>query len=355
MPPHDQLSPTVPVAMVTELLAGLDLDDALISKATAHALIAPNLLEESGARISIEQFSRLYRQIAFACDDETPGFFSRPLRRGTLKFLCLGLFGAPNLGIALQRFRSYFRLQLDDMGFEVSRSGALTRIALVEHVPPQRSRVLVHEIMLKLVHGVASWMIDRKIPLVQVDLAYARPPRAAEYVYLFPGPIHFDRAQTALYVDSEYLKAPLRQDRGSFSAFLRNAPADWLYVPFSENMQTHRVRSHLENHLADKPTLASTARALHFSARSLSRRLADEGTNFQAIKDELRRDMAILQLQKTRLSVTAIGAVIGIDNPSVFNRAFKLWTGSSPGAYRRLGSGTRRAASAGSAHAPGDN
>nr|WP_319563488.1 AraC family transcriptional regulator [uncultured Rhodoferax sp.] len=332
------LSPTVPMTLATELLTGLELDQEVIRKVIERANIAPELFQESGARISIEQFSRFYRQLAILLDDETPGFFSRPLRQGSLKFLCLGMFGSPNLDIALHRFRSYFRLVLDDMGFEVTRSGHLTRIALVEHVRPQGSRVLVHEIMLKLVHGVASWMIDRKIPLVQVDFAYHRPQRASEYVYLFPGPIHFDKTQTALYMDSEYLSAPIRKNMGAFSTFLRNAPADWLYVPFSEKMQTHRVRDYLETRLGEQPTLESTGRALHFSKRSLSRRLAEEGTTFQAIKDELRRDMAINQLLKSNLSVTDISLSIGIENQSVFNRAFKLWTGSTPGSYRRFGS-----------------
>lgn len=335
------LSPTVSMTMVTDLLSGLPLDPAWVNKAVDRAGIAPELLQEAGARISVEQFSRIYRQLVALLDDETPGFFSRPLRQGTLKYLCLGMYGAPNLETALHRFRSYFRLLLDDMGFELSTQGPLTRLGLVEQVPPRRARVLVHEIMLKLVHGVASWMIDRKIVLARVDFSYARPQRAADYVYLFPGPVQFDQAQTALYVDSSYLQAPLRQDMRALGSFLRNAPADWLFVAFSDRMQTHRVRDHLQERLAAKPSLESTARALHFSARSLSRRLAQEGTSFQAIKDELRRDMAIQKLLKTRMPITAIATDIGIDNLSVFNRAFKLWTGSTPGAYRRLGAGRR--------------
>lgn len=326
---------TVPIALATDLLAGLDPDSLLVRTAIGHAEIAPELLQEAGGRVTIEQFSKLYRQLALMLDDETPGFFSRPMRNGTLKFLCLGMFDSPNLDTAFHRFVSYFRLVLDDMGFEVSRGERLTRIALIEHVPPQGSRVLVHELMLKLVHGVASWMIGHKIPLAQVDFAFPRPLRAPEYVYVFPGPTNFEQAQTALYVDSEYLNAPIRQDKSALSDFLRNAPADWLYTTFSEKILTHRVRDHLESCLRSMPTVASTARDLHFSVRTLSRRLAEEGTTFQSVKDELRRDMAILQLIKTELSIAAIGLAIGFDDPTTFNRAFKLWTGSAPGAYRR--------------------
>lgn len=332
---------TVPIALATDLLAGLDPGSLLVREAIAHAEIAPELLQEAGGRLTIEQFSKLYRQLALTLDDETPCFFSRPLRNGTLKFLCLGMLSAANLDIALHRFVSYFRLMLDDLGFEVTHLGGLTRIALIEHVRLKGSRVLVHELMLKLVHGVASWMIGRKIPLAKVDFVFPRPARAPEYVYVFPGPAHFEQAQTALYIDSEYLAAPIRQDEGALSEFLRNAPADWLYVPFVDRILTHRMRDYLEPRLDNMPTVASTARALHFSVRTLSRRLAEEGTTFQVVKDELRRDLAILQLIKTELPIAAIGSAVGFDDPATFNRAFKLWTGSTPGAYRRLGPGQK--------------
>jgi AraC-like DNA-binding protein len=332
-------SSTVAIGLANDLLHACAADAELVQTLIAKAEIAPELLTEQGGRITIEQFSTLLRQAALQLDDETPGFFSRPLRNGTLKFLCLGMLGAPNLDIALHRFVSFFRLVLDDMGFEIQRGERLTRIALVEHVAPQGVRVLVHELMLKLVHGVSSWMIGKKIPLTQVDFAYSRPARAIEYVYLFPGPIHFDQAATALYFDTEYLSAPLRQDKSALNQFLRNAPADWLYVPFNDKILTHHIRDYLESRLATVTNVASTAKALHFSVRTLSRRLAEEGTSFQVVKDELRRDIAILQLIKTELPVAEIGLSLGYDDATTFSRAFKQWTGSAPGTYRRLGSG----------------
>ncbi len=332
-------SATVPVALATELLAGFDADSPLVRQVIADAKIAPAVLRSTGARLTIEQFSALYRQLALALDDETPGFFSRPLRRGTLKFLCLSLFGAGNLGLALHRFTGYFRLLLDDMGFDVSHQGGRTRIALVEHRSPRGSRVLVHELMLKLVHGVACWMIGNKIALLQADFAFPRPERAPEYAYVFPGPANFGCAQTALYIDSACLNAPIRQDESALADFLRDAPANWLYVPFIDRMLTHRMRDHLESHLDGMTCVASTAKALHLSVRTLSRRLAQEGTTFQAVKDALRRDIAIVQLIKTDLTMGEIGAALGFDDPATFNRAFKSWTGSAPGTYRRRGPG----------------
>jgi AraC-like DNA-binding protein len=66
----------------------------------------------------------------------------------------------------------------------------------------------------------------------------------------------------------------------------------------------------------------------------MRRRLEAEGTTFQAIKDELRRDSAIPQLAAGGRSVNAIAADLGFHEPSAFRRAFRRWTGVQPLAYR---------------------
>lgn len=332
-----QQTATVPISLVCDLLTGVADKTTVVEQAIEQSGIARELLGMAAARVTVDQFAELYRRLALLLDDETPGFFSRPLRGGTLKFLCLSMLDAANLNIALHRFVSYFRLLLDDLAFEVSREEGMTRIALIEIQAPRSPRTLVHELLLKLVHGVASWMIGRKIPLLQVDFAFARPARASEYIYLYPGPARFEQAQTALYISPEYLQATIRQDKYALSRFLHRAPADWIYVSFSERLLAHRVRDYLEPRLAAAPTLAAVADALHLSVRTLSRRLLDEGTTFKAVKDELRRDMAILSLTKSEQAIAAVGAAIGFEDHATFSRAFKQWTGSSPGAYRRRG------------------
>ena len=181
---------------------------------------------------------------------------------------------------------------------------------------------------------MTSWLAARKVPLARIDLAYSRPEHAAGYVYLYPGPSHFAQAVTALYFEVEQLGSPIRQDKRSLAEFLGRAPADWLFLSSAERIVNHRVREHLEKQLHESTTIADAVNALHMSVRTLSRRLDDEGTTFQAIKDELRRDVAIQRLTKTNIPIAVIGAEIGFDDPTTFHRAFKKWTGSTPGAYR---------------------
>lgn len=326
-------STTVSISFVHDLL------DAVRDREKRGALversgIAPTLLEESSARVTTDQFSTLYRLVARELDDELPGMFSRPVRGGALKLLCLSMLESASLRIALYRLSRFFRIILDDFSVELSQRGDLVRIALVPSESAPAIRVFALEVMLKVIHGVISWLAGRNMPVARVDLSYPRPEHASVYVFLYPGPAYFDQDRTALYFEGKELDSPIRQSKKTLTDFLKRAPADWLFVSFAERIVSHHVRDYLEKHLDRPKTIGDVAKALHFSVRTLSRRLDAEGVTFQAIKDELRRDVAIQRLTKTDIPIAVIGAEVGFDDPTTFHRAFKKWTGSTPGAYR---------------------
>jgi AraC-like DNA-binding protein len=331
--PLNQLSATVPISLVNGFLSGAA--PAPVAQFAEHAGIPAELLREPGARVTQEQFSTLYRVLASELDDEMPGIFSRPLRAGTLKYLCLSLLDAPRLEVAMHRLGQFFHLILDDFRLESQRIGPLCRIELAASPHGPAVSVLGQIMMLKLVHGVASWLIGQKIALTEVEFAFSRPPRASDYLYLFPGPGQFNRARTSVCFNAAYLDMPVRQRKPDLKKFLARAPEDWIFVSFAEQMVCHCVRQYLAGCLPKIPTVEAVAQNLHYSVRTLCRRLSAEGTTFQAIKDELRRDIAIQRLTRSADSIAAIAYDVGFDDPTAFHRAFRHWTGSTPQTYRR--------------------
>lgn len=328
-------SATVPISLVKAFLAGADARADTIRRYLDEAGIAEELLVEPGARVTEEQFSALYQALAIALDDEMPGFFSRPLRSGTLKFLCLSLLDAGNLETALHRFGQFFHIVLDDFRIESRRDGAIAQLTLYPNPAFHRIGPLGHELMLKLAQGVGSWLIGQQIPLLQVDLACPQPAHALDHRYFFSGPVRFDCEGTLMRFSAAYLDLPIRQSKRNLKKFLARAPGDWIFGSFSEQWASHRVRQYLAGQLPDLPTIEQAAKHLHCSIRTLCRRLASEDTAFQALKDELRRDVAIQRLTETEQTITKIAGDIGFDDPSAFHRAFRNWTGSTPGTYRR--------------------
>jgi len=69
----------------------------------------------------------------------------------------------------------------------------------------------------------------------------------------------------------------------------------------------------------------------------LQKRLAADGTSYQALKDVLRRYLAIVRLHTSSVPLVALADELGFADSAAFQRAFKHWTGSAPGAYRRGG------------------
>ncbi|SEO94251.1 AraC-type DNA-binding protein [Luteibacter sp. UNC138MFCol5.1] len=329
---QDALSATVPISIVNGFLSGAD--RAAVSRLAERSGIPPGLLRKPGARVTQEQFSQLYRLLAAEFDDEMPGIFSRPLRGGSLKFLCLSLLDAPRLEVALHRYCQFFHLILDDFQLTLHSEDGVGALELTTPAEGPGVTPLGKMLMLKLAHGVASWLVRQNIPLDDALFDFPAPSLASDYLYLFPGPVHFRQRSTRIAFPASFLDLPVRQRKADLRRFLDRAPEDWIFVSLATQMTCHRVRQRIVALLPDMPTTGDVAESLFCSERTLCRKLAVEGTTFQAIKDEVRRDIAIRTLTHTNASIAEVAGAVGFDNPTAFHRAFRRWTGSTPGAYR---------------------
>jgi len=83
------------------------------------------------------------------------------------------------------------------------------------------------------------------------------------------------------------------------------------------------------------PSAEQVAKTLNMSVSTLRRRLLEEGTTYQKIKDECRRKSAINYMNSPELSINDVAGLMGFDEPSAFFRSFKRWTGMTPGEYRQ--------------------
>ncbi|MNJ65247.1 Urease operon transcriptional activator [compost metagenome] len=134
---------------------------------------------------------------------------------------------------------------------------------------------------------------------------------------------------------ADYLRLPVIQDLAGLKTFLRSAP-QWLVIRYrNQNGQVAQVYRYLREHDQGQwPTLVAMAKRQGLSASSFRRQLEREGRSFQQIKDEVRRATAFECLRETDMSIAEIAERTGFQEPSAFHRAFKKWTGESPGGYR---------------------
>jgi AraC-like DNA-binding protein len=75
------------------------------------------------------------------------------------------------------------------------------------------------------------------------------------------------------------------------------------------------------------------ASALGLHPRTLQRRLRKESESFEAIKDSVRRDVALRYLQQPDISLVRVTEMLGYSETSVLSRSCLRWFSASP---RRL-------------------
>jgi AraC-like DNA-binding protein len=302
--------------------------------------IDPDQLGDNTLRVTPLAYSRMLKLIAQVLDDEMFGLDRRRMKVGSFAMVCHAAVHTPTLGKALAVICRFFGLLLDDVWLTVSQRQSLAMLRLSPTRPEGPRHVFLYEALLTFIHGLACWLVRRRIPLLRADFCYPSPPYVNEYTLLYSSRLRFDRPAVEVLFDAEMLALPILQDRHSVKDFLARAPENMLVKYKNLNSLASRIRRHLRRlPVTDWPDLPSVADSLGLPPSTLRRHLNRDGVSFQGLKDSLRRDLAIEWLTAGRLPVAEVAAELGYAEPSAFHRAFRKWTGVTPGAYRRRGEG----------------
>lgn len=331
---------TVAAGFVTGMVAGLRARGKDPAPLLQAAGVPGEILADPAVRAPIAAYAALYNAVVRELGDEGFGLFSQPLRPGTFEFLCRAIVASASLGEALERAARFLSLVLPDLEVRVSTDGERARVEIEERrrLRPRRAhpaRIFAFEWLLRLLHGLACWLAGRGLTLDEVRFPYPRPAHAADYALVYTGNSLFGAPLLAATFDARLLELPVRRDASELASFLEGAPGKISMLYRRDREMARAVRAAMARSLEGGPDFDAVARLLHLSPRTLHRRLADEGTSFRAIKDAIRRELALHRLEKTRASVSDIAVELGYSEPSAFFRAFRGWTGVSPSVHRK--------------------
>jgi AraC-like DNA-binding protein len=168
-----------------------------------------------------------------------------------------------------------------------------------------------------------------------IRFTHAEPSYRAEYDRIFGVPLFFGSHMNALLVDEAFLKMKLPRTNPYLSEIL-SARADELLKSLESSKTT---RGRVENLLipilhTGEASIDTIAVKLGVSRQTLFRKLKVEGVTFEQVLDELRHHLALYYLNGKRVPVNQTAYLLGFSQPAAFSRAFKRWTGSSPGMAR---------------------
>ncbi|MBM7060549.1 AraC family transcriptional regulator [Pseudomonas sp. UL073] len=322
---------------VSSLLAAAREQGYAIEGFLREAGIDPQQPQDLDHHVTVDQYAALLRRTIAGLDDEGVAMFSRKLRRGSFALMVRSALTGGTLVGGLYEFTHTLRLLQDDLNPVLLDDGHRVRVELRFSNPQMQARQFAHELILRQLWRFMTWLEGGNLRPVGVDLQFPRPDYAGDYQKIFPTEVRFSTPHSAVWFDSQALQAPVRRDSSHLDAYLDKSLLD-LLVPAIPARVGDRVRAYLQEERAlhaTWPDLEQTSAALHCSASSLQRHLAQEGASFQNIRDSLRRDWAIYRLQTTKLPIPVLAEELGFADSASFQRAFKRWTGQPPGQVRK--------------------
>jgi len=176
----------------------------------------------------------------------------------------------------------------------------------------------------------------RTIHPTQVSFAHMRSSGAREFERFYLCPVEFGASSDLFEFSNDALAIPLLTADPKLLTALQ---------PFCDMAAKERhtasgtLRAAVENEVEKllphgKAKKETVAKAVGLSTRTLSRRLADEGTTYEEVVDQLRRSLALQYIKEPSMSVSQIAWLLGYEGSTSFNHAFRRWTGRSPSAAR---------------------
>ncbi|MGI1668685.1 MAG: AraC family transcriptional regulator [Neptuniibacter sp.] len=301
-----------------------------------RAGIHEDMLDNSKTRITPDQLSRLFREVWKLSNDEFLCMSKHPCKQGIFLLMARQAVLCNDLKEVYQHIQHFYSLISEAITLEVRVDGSITSFTTALKTPELDPDYTLREFLLLLWHRFPSWLTGRLTPLEHVTFDFPEPKHSREYKIMYPCKVLFDHPTCSIAFKSELLSTPIKQTSDNLIPYLKIAPLQWFKRQTYYQVYTRRVIDIIGQPAIHKDSsMSSVANQLHIAIRTLRRKLADEGTTFQEIKDGVRRDQAIHYLSKNELPISKISSILGFSEPAAFTRAFKQWTGLPPHAYRK--------------------
>ncbi|WNW14132.1 AraC family transcriptional regulator [Pseudomonas sp. DTU_2021_1001937_2_SI_NGA_ILE_001] len=297
-------------------------------------------LGQAGARLSIARYMRLGHAAIQLSGEPALGLlmgrFSRPGQAGLAGVTAAQ---APNLREAartLLRFEPLYGSNYrGQSSFHEDAEGAWLRFYSIS--PYNDYNRFVVDSLLSGWLAQLSWIVGSPVQAQRLEIEFAAPGYAASYTSL-------SEQAAAFTAETNQLRL------SNASLALRNpqhCPSTWQHLlqlcelELERLTRTRSLRERIIGMLGPllnggrEPDLEEVAALLKLPSWTLRRKLAEEGTQFRAILNDTRRDLAMTYIRDTELAFGEIAYLLGFASAEAFQRAFKRWSGETPGTFRR--------------------
>ena len=185
-------------------------------------------------------------------------------------------------------------------------------------------------------NSTITWLTNRDDLVLEAHFEFSPPEYVSHYSEFFNAPVKFDQPCNQLLLKEDCLATPvIYHDQSTLENLLELCEQKLKKLSKKETF-ADKVQQVLGPMLHGRPpSIEETATQLAIPTWTLRRKLKEEGISFQNLLDDMRKELALGYMQDTELSFGEIAYILGFSTPGAFQRAFKRWTNSTPGAYRK--------------------
>lgn len=292
-------------------------------------------LNDPDARFAQDQMTRLWqRAVAISANPAIGLNMAQVVRPGSFHVVGYALMSSRNLHEGFARLVRYQRIIAEgaDLSFRPLGPGSALILSIHgDQLAPTRQSA---EASLAYLLAFCRWVSGGPCSPLEVCLQGAAPSDLEPYRQVFQAPLRFNCTHDALIFAQRDLLAPLPSANAALAQLHDRFAGEYL-ARFSESRVTHQARQVVCRLLPQgEPRREAVAQALCLSPRTLQRRLQAEGTSFQQLLDDTRRELVVQYLAQVHLTLLEIAYLLGFADPSNFFRAFRRWFACTPGEYR---------------------
>jgi AraC-like DNA-binding protein len=259
----------------------------------------------------------------------------------------MGLWGfllrtSPSFGAMLQRAERYLRLFFRFTRMTISHYDHHA-ILVCEHPDPSPFGRREQEVCFFLGQWLTlgRTLIGEAVVADEVRMQWKGPADPAPLKRYFECSVRFGCVSDALVFSRKVMDLPLPEQAPELADLFEGYAAAMIDRMGADAGFAERVRAALsEGLLVGAADELAVAKRMTMTRRTLRRRLADLGLSFRQVRQELLRSRAEKMLNDGKIAIADISYLLGYAEPSTFHRAFRNWTGVTPGEWRERQAGS---------------
>jgi AraC-like DNA-binding protein len=329
---------SVSVVVVRGLLEAVEAARVDRSELLAAVQFDPERLSDVDGRVPQAEYDALVERALDLTGDPSLG-----LRMGfaTTSFpLSLNaqlIFQATSLREGLKLADRFYRLFTDERPLFIEE-GARTIVVKATGVSgTPRCRRFASELTMSGLYKLLQFF-SPQARAEMVAFEYPAPAPRSDYTKIFHGTERFEQSFTGLVIDRRLMDAQASNRDDDLHAVLRSEAAKRLAKIEQVVTYSEKVREYVSTLPVRAHDIAAVSRALGIGARSLRRRLAEEGSSFSEVVDRSLAAVAIRLLIDEQKSIQEAAQQMSFSEASAFSRAFKRWTSATPTEYKAASS-----------------